>query len=237
MEINNLIQLFSFSLLIYAFVGCDDGKLYPSAGDLKSEGRTVILTGSFSGTDLDGSGFYTVLAAFEEGNEFAAVSKVVGDGAMETVLSNVEIEKGTVELCVINPLRKRVFTLASVPVTPDSPDEIRMEATFSDTEPFSLISGHIFSHDCLQCHGGSKVAAAGLDLNKEKAYAMLVGVASTVEEGKKRVEQGHPEVSTLWEAVATDISTTWKFNHSNLLSTDKTEFIKYWISNLTTTSK
>lgn len=90
----------------------------------------------------------------------------------------------------------------------------------------------IFGKSCVQCHGATGNAAAGLDLRTEEAYRMLVGTASSVEDGVLRVNPGDAASSTLWRVVATDVSESWKFDHSNLLTYDQVGFIENWINNL-----
>ncbi|MDE7108999.1 MAG: hypothetical protein K2O49_03385, partial [Muribaculaceae bacterium] len=93
-----------------------------------------------------------------------------------------------------------------------------------------VIETGVFATTCSQCHGATGHAAAGLDLLPEQAYAMLVGVSSTVIPDEMRVAPGDASASTLWQALATDISDAWAFSHSNLLTFEKTGFIESWIN-------
>lgn len=73
-------------------------------------------------------------------------------------------------------------------------------------------------------------SAASLNLTAGNAYDMLVGAPSTVVESATRVEPGNASASTLWEAVATDVSDGWAFAHRNLLVDNYIDFIEYWIN-------
>lgn len=210
--------------------GCDEGKIYPSENDGTGWGYNVVMTGNFKGSAEYGSGYSLVLAVFGEGNDFAEISKGVGVGSEKIELSNVTVSQGTVELCVVNSLRKRVLTLAIMQVhNPSRGETLHFDVGEVDVSGFGIIADRIFATTCLQCHGGTSHAAAGLDLNREKAWAMLVNVPSRVVEGIMRVEPGAPRRSTLWEAVATDVSAGWSFNHSNLLPSEQSGFIEKWI--------
>lgn len=228
--------LFKFGVAVAACVvatGCDDGKIYPSDVDLSGDsGIRVVMTGTISGAGNSYDAGYTLaLAAFNEGNEFAVVSKTVGDGSESVELTNVSPSVSSIELCVINSLRKRILTLVSVSVVGSETDRINFDVGDIDASPFSAINREIFSTTCVQCHGATGHAAAGLDLQPDKAYEMLVNVPSTVVEGMARVSPGDASASTLWQAVATDLSSSWSFHHNNLLTSDQSAFIENWINN------
>lgn len=214
---------------------CDEGKIYPSEAGSGNEGFSVVMTGNVVGSSDYGSGYSLALAVFEEGSDFAEISKRVDgeeENSKDVELSNVNIKEGTAELCVINSLRKRVITFASLPVSGvKSGETITFNVGDVDVSQYGAIADRIFATTCIQCHGATGHSAAGLDLNREQAYAMLVDVASVVEPGKMRVAPGDSRESTLWEAVATDLSASWNFNHSNLLPQEQSGFIENWINN------
>ncbi|MDE5791522.1 MAG: hypothetical protein K2H96_09890 [Muribaculaceae bacterium] len=215
------------------FCSCDEGKIYPSENNGDGDGFTVVLSGNITGTEgYAGTGYAPVLAVFEEGSDFAEVSKAVETGDSKVEINNVKVEEGSAELCVINTLRKRVLTLASVDISKSSAENggvVRFEVGDVNVSPFESISSRIFSTTCIQCHGGTSHSAAGLNLSREQAYSMLVNVPSAVEEGMFRVKPEELTKSTLWEAVATDASAHWSFNHSNLLTVEESGFISNWI--------
>ena len=170
---------------------CDEGKIYPSETDSGNEGFSVVMTGNVVGSSDYGSGYSLALAVFEEGSDFAEISKRVDgeeENSKDVELSNVNIKEGTAELCVINSLRKRVITFASLPVSGvKSGETITFNVGDVDVSQYGTIADRIFATTCIQCHGATGHSAAGLDLNREQAYAMLVDVASVVEPGKMRV--------------------------------------------------
>lgn len=219
-----------WAVIPFAFAGCDDGKIYPEETEGNSTGLTVVMKGDISGAgNFYGDGFALTLSAFEDGNDYAVISKTVSDGNSDVTLSNIPARANTVELCVINSLRKRVMRLASLSVE-DTPDrEMVFNVGEVDASPFNVIGECVFATTCVQCHGATGKAAAGLDLLPEKAYSMLVDVPSTVVEGEMRVRPGEPDVSTLWQAVATPLSESWKYDHKNLLTIDCQKFIEEWI--------
>lgn len=217
-----------------SLTGCDDGRIYPSDTDLSGDkGLNVVMTGKISGAgNAYESGYSLALAAFNEGNEFAVVSKTVSDGSDAVELTNVSPAASSIELCVINSLRKRIMTLASISLTESSGNRVNFDIGEIDASPFSVIDREVFSTTCVQCHGAAGHAAASLDLQPGMAYRMLVGIPSTVIEGEIRVKPGDAAASTLWQAVATDVSSAWSFHHNNLLTSDQSGFIESWINSL-----
>lgn len=110
-----------------------------------------------------------------------------------------------------------------VPQSPDGGDAV-VDATLLDA-----VQRQVFNARCVQCHGGSNHAAAGLYLTAGSARESLVGVASEVEPGAVRVVAGNHAASLLWQAVATDISKNWSFNHSELITPDAVYLTATWI--------
>lgn len=210
---------------------CDEGKIYPDDTVVGSSGMSVTVKGTFQGcSGYENSDYGIVVAAFKDGDDFAVVSKPLADGSDDIVLKNVDPTVSTVEVCVISRLRERVFTVASMAVSPSAGTDLTFNAGDLDVAPFAVISSQIFTTTCAQCHGATGTAAARLDLMPGAAYGDLVNVPSTVVEGEMRVKPGDASASTLWQAVATDVSELWKFDHSNLLTSVKYDFIREWIN-------
>ncbi|MDE6578053.1 MAG: hypothetical protein K2K58_07785 [Muribaculaceae bacterium] len=211
---------------------CDDGNIYPASGkDSGGKGLSVVMKGNITGNDaFYGTDYTLALAAFSEDNDFAVITKGVGQGEMEVTLSNIPAEAISVELCVINRLRERIFTLASLPLEDNTKETVSFDVGEIDASPYNVIATGVFAVSCSQCHGATGHAAAGLDLHPEEAYRMLVIVPSVIVEGEMRVKPGDASHSTLWQALATNISDSWAFSHSNLLTFEKTDFIETWIN-------
>lgn len=223
-------------LLAAAAASCDDGRIYDEgASSVGSEGLTVSMRGVVSGcADYDLLPQYSVaLAAFRDGDDFAVSSKPVGDGNGDVVLSNIPLDVSTVEVCLIDRLRKRVATFASADASAASANTLVFDIGELDVAMFPAIQREVFSSTCTQCHGATGHAAASLDLRPEASYDDLVNAPSSVLPGMTRVVPGDADASVLWQTVATDLSASWAFNHANLLTDDKKEFIKNWINSAT----
>ena len=211
---------------------CDDGKIYPDDVVIADSGLSITVKGDITGCGAySGSDFSIVVAAFKDGDNYATVSKPLTDGSDDILLKNVDTSVSTVEICIITRLRERVLSLASADVNVGVGDT---DFTFNvgelDVAPFNAINHNIFATSCVQCHGATGVSAASLTLTADEAYRNLVDVASQVVPGEMRVLPGDASASTLWQALATDMSEDWKFDHSNLLTPERSDFVKFWIN-------
>jgi len=222
------------AIMALAAVACDDGRIYDEGGmAVGSDGLMVSMRGVVSGCgDYDALPQYSVvLAAFRDGDDFAVSSKPVGDGTDDVSLSNIPCDVNTVEVCLIDRLRKRVMTFASVNAADASANTLVFNVGELDVAMYPAIQKEIFSKSCTQCHGATGHSAASLDLLPDCSFGMLVNMPSSVVEGAARVVPGNAGVSVLWQAVASDASVSWTFNHTNLLTDEKKDFIKNWINN------
>lgn len=221
-------------LMAVALLSCDDGRIYDEGGSsVDSEGLTVSMRGVVSGcSDYECLPQYSVaLAAFRDGDDFVVSSKPVGDGADDVMLSNIPLDVNTVEVCLIDRLRKRVMTFATADASDASANTLVFNIGELDVAMYPAIQREVFSSSCTQCHGATGHAAASLDLRPEASYDALVNASSSVVAGETRVVPGDADTSVLWQAVATDVSASWAFNHANLLTDSKKDFIKNWINN------
>lgn len=103
-------------------------------------------------------------------------------------------------------------------------DDVMVDMTLLDA-----VQRQVFTAHCVQCHGGSNHAAAGLYLTEGLSRQNLVGVTSTVDPSQKRVVAGDHKSSLLWKAIATDISKNWSYDHSHILTSDAVYLTATWI--------
>ncbi len=208
---------------------CDDGKIYDDGlSGPEQEGLTVELSASVTGSGSYGEDYSVAFAAFASGSDYAAVSKGVGDGDVSVSISGVPGDVATVELCLLNRLRKRVATFAGVDVSGHE-GKVVLEAGAVDAGMWTVVQREVFDRSCAQCHGGSTGAAAGLNLTAGNSYAALVGVESAMVPGARLVDPGNAAGSVLWRAVATELSDDWRFRHVGIIVPDMQNFIKDWI--------
>jgi len=221
-----------FVVLAAATASCDEGRI-PDDYDIENrEGITARITTSMTGADEWPDNYTLVLAGFADGNEYALISKNVenrADGRCDMVLVGIPPEVSTVELCAIDRLRRRVASFAKVDCRTDS-DTVLLVSYKVDVSPATAIQTEIFNTTCIQCHGRSNFAAAGLDLTDGNAFADLVGVESVKEPDFMRVEAGNSASSVLYRILSTDQSASWNYDHSvEVVTSAKLDLIKDWI--------
>lgn len=225
-------KTFAFLIIIFTFVcaSCDDGRIYEENVSLPEEGRVVKLTGLLSGAGNWSSGYTVVIAGFNDESDYAVIAKAVpAADTREVVLSGISEEVTKLELCVISRLRKRVVTFRTFdcPVTADT---IRVEAGTLNVGMYAAIQDRLFNTTCANCHGASTQAAAGLFLTEGKSHAALVGQPSLKVPGELLVEPGKASRSVLYQALFTDLSAGWNYDHTKeVLSSEMEDVLEDWI--------
>lgn len=219
-------------LFLWGFTSCDDGKIYPEDNVNGAEGSTLKITAQISGVTSWPSSYSVVVAGFGD-SDYAIISKGIPTPQIEgetvsVVLSGVTDKVETVELCVINSLRKRIATFYKTDFEVQT-DTIYMNAGVVDAGIFNGIQQTVFNGYCTNCHGASISAAGGLYLTEGKSYAALVNKeAVSSPDGKLLVKPGDVENSFLLDVLQEGAS---RHYHTDILSgsPEKIDLLKSWI--------
>lgn len=212
---------------------CDDGRIPEKSYVPTESGRVAKLEVSLQGADSWPSGYALSLAGFAD-KEYASIMKNISvdkNGKASLVMAGIPDEVKTIELCVVNTVRRRVVSFYTMEA-PQTSDTIRINAGSLNVSMFGAIQSNVFNTQCANCHSGSAWAAS-LNLNDGKSYTDMVDVASHKVDGKNRVTPGDAANSILYEALSEDISSTWRHDHSRIMVTDpvRLQLIKDWINN------
>ena len=243
-------KLFQFIIfhfpLLFSLSSCDSGDIVEKTISQETNGHTVKLAAIVSGMS-DLSDKYTLtLAAFESGNSYAlttyALPQTDDSSLISLVMPNVGSNVSTVELAIVNRLRQRVITLASVRMDDytQTTDTILLNVGTVDVGMFNVIQHNVFNQSCIQCHGGNGGnGAANLNLTEGKAYHNLVDIPSTRKEGMYRVVSGNASQSLIHQILAEGGEEILHYNHTEVLSSQFKDdvsavrtFIDDWINKL-----
>ncbi len=225
--------------LIIAFCSlssCDEGRIYNDDVVQTEEGGTAHFSGTVTGIDSWSSGYTLALAGFEDGNDYALISKnidtSVKDGQYDVTLSGIPGEVKTIELCAIDRLRRRVATFLSTDYNAHT-GRVQINADNVDMSMCAAIQNEIFNTTCVQCHGGTGHAAAGLDLLTGNSFDNLISVPSRKMPEMDRVAPGNSNESELYLILSTNASADWNYDHSvEVVRQEKLDLIRNWIDNL-----
>lgn len=195
---------------------CDDGRIYPDQTELTNIGRTIKIECRLTGTEAwrISPDYALSLAAFAGGSEYALVSRNIASSSLSDsvlTLTGIPAEAQTVEICILDRLRKRVVTLASADA---SLNVVTIPSL--DVSPLSAAQQAVFTPTCSACHGGGHNAGGVSLATMADTRRTTVGIAANhPDEGASlRVAPGNPDASVLYRALTTDASASWAYDHS-----------------------
>lgn len=228
-KINLLLVLVS----MLPVCSCDEGRLYEEDAVASQEGGTVRFRAGIAGADTWTADYTLAVAGFAEGNEYALISKNIGsgaaDGSCDLVLTGIPEEVTSIELCALDRLRRRVAVFASADyrITRDTVVVDRPEVDLSMAR---AIQREILDPTCVQCHGRSNHAAAGLDLTESGSFASMISVPSVKLPGMNRIEPGRSDSSVFYLILSGNLTSDWNYDHSvEVVRQEKLELIRNWI--------
>ena len=230
-----MFRIHLFIIAVFAatvFCSCDEGRLYDDNAASAEEGRTAMLHATVKGSETWPLNYTLAIAGFAAGNDYALISKSITievDGVCDIELTGIPAEATTVELCIIDRLRRRIATFISADCG-SSAGTILLAGDAIDVSMSQTIQRDIFNTTCSQCHGAIGFAAGGLNLTEGKSFGSLVSVSSVKIPGLNRVEPGNSAASVLYRVLSSGESSSWSYNHSaEVPRQEKLELIKNWI--------
>lgn len=226
------------SLLAAAFcmTACDDGRIFNNV-DVDRGGRSVKLSGTITGLGHWAEEYTVALAGFADGDEYASIAKAVqadANGNVQVTMTNIPSNVTSVQLCVLDRLRRHVVTLSEADIE-GIRDTIRMDVGTLDASMFGVIQKNFLNTTCASCHGASNTAAASLYLTEGRAYAAMVGVDSRKVSGHKLVAPGDAANSVLHMVLNQERVEGVSMDHFDLVSEQNAQtmlpLIDSWINN------
>lgn len=224
------------SLLFILLLGtaCDDGRIYEKEYVPTESGRVAKVEVDLSGTDSWPSNYTVAVAGFNDKDQYASITRNLqpdANGHVSLKFTGIPDDVKTIEVCVINSLRRRIISFYSADA-PATTDTIRVNAGKLNVGMYAAIQSAVLNKECANCHSGNAWAAS-LNLTEGHSYADMVNVASHKDPSKVRVLPTDADNSILYETLATDISTSWQHDHSKIMITKSIELkmIKDWINN------
>lgn len=233
---NYLSIILGIVVLSSGLPSCDEGRIYNTDHVQTVEGGIARFSGTVTGNETWSSGYTLALAGFEDGNDYALISKNIetslSDGKCDITLSGIPVEVTDIELCAIDRLRRRIATFLSSDYSPQA-GTLQISAEGIDISMATAIQTEIFNTTCIQCHGGTGHAAVGLDLLAGQSFGNLISVPSRKIPGMDRVVPGKSDASELFLILDTDMSADWNYDHSvEVVRQEKLDLIRNWIDNL-----
>lgn len=229
-----------YALCVYtSIVACDDGHVDDPVFENNADGYNVQITGTFKGVSTWTGNYSVVAAAFDGESDYSLIQKVLpstGEALEMVRLSNIPAQSKTVEIAVVNSLRKRIATLYSYELPESYSDTIRIDAGEINAGMFEAINRFVFQGsgtNCSMCHGRNN-GAANLNLTLDNAYASLVNVQASKDRTKMRVLPGDAANSFFYKVI-TEGDDNVSYSHQGLFSEEEysafLDIIALWINN------
>ena len=229
-------------VLALQLVGCDDGHVDDPVYVNTEDSYNVQITGTFQSLNTWTGSYIVVAACFNEESEYSLIQKVLPAASTDSTtevltLSGVPTNSKTVEIALVNTLRKRIATLSSyeIPENQRYSDTIKIDVETLNVGMFGTINQLIFQGtgtNCSRCHASAR-AAADLDLSADNAYHNLVGKKATKDSTKTRVVPGDADSSFLYKVI-TEGDENVGYSHPGLFADEKyapfLDIIKAWIN-------
>ncbi len=231
---NSIIHKISFFLVAMAITitGCDSGDVYPE--DNKDEGADIDVTLRFKLTNVEAfpTNYKIVFGSFNDDISYPISSKMISapadDEEISVSLNNIPDNATYLALYLVQEhSNSKLYPFYTYPIVGELTEDIELPLQTIDLAVFGRVQKQVFSQ-CLQCHGGSGFAAAGLYLTDDKSYSALVNVTAKNNAEKKLVAPSNILNSYLLDVLEGHVLQN---QHSSLssLKDDDIVLIEQWI--------
>ncbi len=229
----NLAGCIFFISFVLGLSGCDSGDIYPKENDNGTD-IDVVAHFRFSNTETFPENYKIIFGSFNDDLQHPISSKVVSkpaEGEDITVsLINIPENATFLGLYLVHEYsNQKIYPFYVYPITKTLDEDIDLPLQNINLAVFGRIKKQVFSQ-CVQCHGGSGSAAAGLFLTDDKSYEMTVDVTAKRNAEKKRISPNNVQNSFLIDILKGEALTG---QHSSLssLKDDDITLIERWIKN------
>lgn len=215
---------------------CDDGHIDDPVKANGTENYTVQIVGKFTKSDTWSGSYSVVAACFDGESPYSLTQAPLPSDDSGITLNNVPATAKTIEIAVVNTLRKRIASIKSYEIADNSNigDTVKIDIGTLNVGMYETINQLVFQgNSCSRCHG-SESPAANLDLTAENAYGNLVGVKAAKDRSKTRVIPGDADNSFLYKVI-TEGDANVSYPHPALFASETYSnfltIIHNWINN------
>ncbi|MBO4730105.1 MAG: hypothetical protein J5593_01375 [Bacteroidaceae bacterium] len=230
--ISVILTVFALPLMLCA---CDDGHIDEPSYTTTTDAYTIQIKGTFQHINTWSSPYTVAAACFDDESPYSLTLTPLADTSQIT-LTNVPTTAKTVEIAVVNTLRKRIATIYTYQISEPQPfkDTIKIDVGNLDVGIYNAINQFVFQgNSCSQCHSAQSPAAS-LDLTAANAYQNLVGAQATKDKNGTRVVAGDATNSYLYKVI-TEGDANVGYSHPALFTNETyspfINIIRNWINN------
>lgn len=231
-----------WAALLVGFVACDSGDIEEQDPEIAASGVTAQFDGRIDGGASWPSNYQLVIAAFEPSSDYSLSQKQItaeqanGD-TLNITLPNINSAATSIELCVVNSIRKRIATFKKFPIKSDEnrKDTLHFEIGHVDASMFQAVSHDVFEEHCAKCHGEGEKPAAGMDLRPVHLLSNTVNVTSSLKGNELRIIPGNADESWVVKVLSEGNGHLTHFNgHPEIFNNERDRklfpLLKDWIN-------
>lgn len=213
---------------------CDSGDIYPEEKTEDETNVDVTIKFKFSSINTFPNNYKVIFGSFKNDSPYPISSKVLSkptEGQEVSVsLNNLSADADYLALYLIQEFSNtQIYPFYKYSLENQPKEDFDIPLQNIDLAPFGRIQHQVFSQ-CLQCHGGSGSAAAGLFLTEGNSYSHLVNVTAKNNAEKHLVTPNNAQNSFLMNILKGE---ALQNRHSSLssLKDDDITLVEQWIEN------
>ncbi len=214
---------------------CDDGHIDEPSHTATTDAYNILIKGTFQHINTWSSPYTVAAACFDDESPYSLTLTPLAETSQIT-LANVPTTAKTIEIAVVNNLRKRIATIYTYRISEAKPskDTIRIDVGNLDVGVYNTINQFVFQgNNCSRCHS-SQSPAANLDLTAANAYQNLVGKQASKDKNRTRVVASNAANSYLYKVI-TEGDANVGYSHPALFANETyspfIDIIRNWINN------
>lgn len=219
-------------LFVIALYGCDSGDIYPKEEPTNQSDVNITAAFHFTGLETFPENYNLVFGAFKDDSPYPIsakqLSKPSSSGDVTISLSGIPKDATYIGLYLVQQhSNTKMYSFYRYDLDKTPTEDIEIPQQEIDLAVYGRIQKQVFAQ-CIQCHGGSGFAAAGLHLTEGKSYSYIVNIPAIHNTEKMRIAPNSVSSSYLIDVLEGKVLQN---QHSSLssLKEDDVELIKQWI--------
>jgi hypothetical protein len=190
-NILNKTQIGFVIFVLISIISCDSGDIYPKEKTGNRTGIDVTANFQFMNPIAFPESYKIIFGSFNENSIYPISSKLIAkpssNDILSVTLSNIPENASYLALYLVQEHgNSQIHPFYIYPIEKSLDADVELPLQEINLATFERLQKQVFTQ-CVQCHGGSGFAAAGLYLTGDKSYSGLVNSVALHNPEKKLV--------------------------------------------------